>query len=86
MRSKLICIGISSLLSSAAIAENLPADVAITDSDSAFILADTRGRDRRDDRDDDRDGRQDCRQDEGRVGDDKRDCKQDERQGDEDDA
>lgn len=53
----------------------------------AFVLADTRSKNRRENRQDDRgrqdnrEDRRDCRDEEGAVGKDKRDCKQDARQG-----
>jgi hypothetical protein len=46
-------------------------------TESAFVLAQTNGMERRQDR---RDTRQDCRQDNGAVGQDKRNCKQQGRQ------
>ena len=84
--TRLVSYGIAGLLSCAALAGSTLADESVTYTDSGFIIADTRGRERRDDRDDNRDDRQDCRQEEGRIGNDKRDCKQDERGGNEDDA
>ena len=52
--------------------------------DYNLVLADTRGKDRRDGRKEDRDDRGDCREEEGVVGKDKRDCKQDNRRGEDD--
>lgn len=84
--TRIVSLGIAGFLSCAAIADDILVDVSGTISDRGFIVADTRGKERRDDRDDNRDDRQDCRQEEGRIGDDKRDCKQDERGGNGDDA
>jgi len=78
--------GMAALVSCAALAGDILADESATYTDSGFIIADTRGKERRDDRDDNRDDRRDCRQEEGRIGGDKRDCKQDERGDNEDDA
>jgi len=81
-----VSVGIVGILGGVAVADSTLADESATYIGSSFILADTRGKDRRDDRDDNRDDRRDCRQEEGRVGDDKRDCKQDERGDNEGDA
>jgi hypothetical protein len=86
MITKVMVAAILGLLSFAATAATGLANERVTFGDSDFVIADTRGQDRRDDRDDDQDDRQDCRQDEGRVGGDKRDCKQDSRGGDDDDG
>ena len=84
--NRIVSFGIAGLLSCAALAGNALIDEPATYTDSDFMIADTRGKERRDDRDDDRDDRRDCRQEEGRIGNDKRDCKQDERRDNEDDA
>lgn len=86
MMTRIVTVGIAGLVSCIALAGDILVKESATYSDSGFIVADTRGRERRDDRDDNRDDRQDCRQEEGRIGGDKRDCKQDERGGNEDDA
>jgi hypothetical protein len=83
MIAKVIAAATLGLLSFAATAATGPTNERVTFGESDLVIADTRGKDRRDDRDDGRDDRQDCRQDEGRVGGDKRDCKQDSR-GDDD--
>jgi hypothetical protein len=85
MMTRIVSFSIAGFLSCTALASNTMTDEPATYADSGFIIADTRGKERRDDRDDNRDDRQDCRQEEGRIGDDKRDCKQEER-GKEDDA
>jgi hypothetical protein len=79
MRTRLIAAGILGLTSCVAIAAIEFNNESASFTESDFVVADTRGQDRRDDRDDNQDDRQDCRQDEGRVGGDKRDCKQDNR-------
>lgn len=84
MMTRIVSFGIAGLLGCAALAGNTLNDESVSYTDSSIIIADTRGKERRDDRDDNRDDRRDCRQEEGRIGDDKRDCKQDNR--DEDDA
>ena len=85
MLTKVIAAGFLGLTSCVAIAAIDFTNVATTFADSDFIVADTRGQDRREDRGDDRDDRQDCRQEEGRVGGDKRDCKQENRDDSDDD-
>ena len=85
MLTRVITAGILGLASCIAIAASDLPNVSATFADSDFIVADTRGQDRREDRGDDKDDRQDCRKDEGRVGKDKRDCKQDNRRDDDDD-
>jgi hypothetical protein len=79
MRTRLIAAGILGLTSCVAIAAIEFSNESASFSESDFVVADTRGKDRRDDRGDNRDDRDDCRQDEGRVGGDKRDCKKDNR-------
>jgi hypothetical protein len=86
MMTRIVTFGIAGLVSCVALAGDILVEESATYSDSGFIIADTRGKERRDDRDDNQDDRQDCRQEEGRIGGDKRDCKQDERGGNEDDA
>jgi len=86
MMTRIVSFGIAGLLGCTVLAGNALADESATYTDSGFIIADTRGKERRDDRDDNRDDRRDCRQEEGRIGDDKRDCKQDERDDNEGDA
>lgn len=86
MMTRIVCLGIVGILGCAAVAGSALADESATGASDGFILADTRGKERRDDRGDNRDDRRDCRQEEGRIGDDKRDCKQDERDGDQEGA
>ena len=84
--TRIMSFGMAGLVSCAVLTGDILAHESATYTDSGFIIADTRGKERRDDRDDNQDDRQDCRQEEGRIGGDKRDCKQDERGGNEDDA
>ncbi len=84
MMTRIVSFSIAGLIGCAALAGNTLTDESATYADSGFIIADTRGKERRDDRDDDRDDRRDCRQEEGRIGDDKRDCKQEERDNEDD--
>ncbi len=78
-----VILGLASCAASADLATgNEPTSFAAGD----LLVADTRGKDRREDRGDDREGRQDCRKEEGRLGGDNRDCRQEERRGDDDDA
>lgn len=86
MISRILSLGIMGLLGCSAVAVSEVVDEPATYIGSGYIVADTRGKERRDDRGDNRDDRRDCRQDEGRVGDDKRDCKQEQRGDNEGDA
>jgi hypothetical protein len=79
MITRVIAASILGLTSCVAFADIGSTDESATFTGRDFVVADTRGQDRRDDRDDDQDDRKDCRQEEGRVGGDKRDCKQDNR-------
>ncbi len=80
MMTRIVSVGIAGLLGCTALAGNTLTDESATYTDSGFIIADTRGQERRDDRED----RRDCRLEEGRIGGDKRDCKQEERDNEDD--
>jgi hypothetical protein len=87
MTIRVIAASILALTSCVTFADIGPANESAAFTGSDFIVADTRGQDRREDRGDDRGDRKDCRKEEGRVGRDKRDCKQDNRgegEGDDD--
>ena len=84
MTRRILVLAITGFMSCAVFASDNADETGFTSSNLALIMADTKGKDRRDDRKDDRDDKQDCRQEEGRVGDDKRECKQENRgEGDE---
>ena len=82
MMIRSIAAGMFWLISCVAFADAKPINQSATFTGSDFVIADTRGQDRREDRDDNQDDRKDCRKDEGRVGGDKRDCKKDNRRDD----
>jgi len=77
-------LGIALLMSLGVFASDVVTSNSPEITDYNLVLADTRGKDRRDGREEDRDDRGDCRDEEGVVGKDKRDCKQDNRRGEDD--
>lgn len=84
MMTRIVSFGVAGLLGCAALAGNTLADESAAYTDSDFIIADTRGKERRDDRDENRDNRRDCRKEEGRIGKDKRDCKREDNDNEDD--
>jgi hypothetical protein len=77
-------LGVALLMSLGVLASNVVTGISPGMTDYNLVLADTRGKDRRDGREEDRDDRGDCREEEGVVGKDKRDCKKDNRRGEDD--